>query len=133
MRIAAIAALTVCACALATAFAEPQEKSPGTDFEETLRANLHSFLTKRTSKKEERKFAKTVAEQVVSAAHPTHRGVDLTSHQIEPARNNSYLLVLHVTYFGRITSAAYPAVIHIAVESENAGWTVTKLEFQDTS
>jgi len=34
---------------------------------------------------------------------------------------------------GRITSAAYPAVIRIAVESENAGWTVTKLEFQDTS
>jgi hypothetical protein len=134
MRIPLSATAVLLVFALANAPVSAQQKSSTEDFEQTLRTSLRNFLAGKGVKKEERKFFRTVAQHIVDAAHPTNRGVDLESYRIEvdPLRRGCYAVVLRASYFGRFTSTAYPAEIRIAIESDNPGWTVTKLEFQET-
>jgi len=134
MRTLVAATAALLALSLAISPVAGQDKTSGEEFEQSLRTNLRAFLVKRGVKKEERKFARTVAEHIVDAAHPSHRGVDLEWYrtEVDPVRRGCFVVTLHVSYFGRFTSASYPAEIRIAIESDNPGWCITKIEFQDT-
>jgi hypothetical protein len=121
------------ACLLVGTNAEAEDKPPAAEFEQTLRSTLRSLLTKRMSKKEERNFFKLVAHRIVDAAHPSHRGVDLESYQLEhePGLSGAFVVALNVTYFGRFTTTGYPAEIRITLEPDKPGWFVSKLVFLD--